>query len=124
LLRWRAVRCVPQELLRFTHATAFQHPRTLGGLAMTRAMDKHDEHDRELTIVINAKPKVVPPGEMTFEQIVSLAYDGTPPAGGNWEFTVSYRRGHGKKPAGSLVSGQSVKLKDGMIFNVTATDKS
>lgn len=86
--------------------------------------ERHDEHERQLAIVINAKPKVVPPGEMTFEQIVSLAYDGNPPTGDNWEFTVSYRRGHGEKPAGTLVARDQVKLKEGMIFNVTATDKS
>lgn len=35
-----------------------------------------------------------------------------------------YRRGEGNKPEGSLVQGETVKIKDGMIFNVTATDKS
>ena len=88
-----------------------------------RTGDGHG-HERDLTIVVNARPKVVPAGEMTFEEIVALAYDGSPPTGDNWEFTVGYRRGHGDKPAGSLVAGQKVKLKDGMIFNVTATDKS
>ena len=39
-------------------------------------------------------------------------------------FTVTYTRGEGHKPQGTLVEGETVKVKDGMIFNVTATDKS
>jgi hypothetical protein len=54
---------------------------------------------------------------------VSLAFPaGT--SGANTIYTITYRRGHGQKPEGTLVDGQSVKLKDGMIFNVTPTDKS
>jgi hypothetical protein len=39
-------------------------------------------------------------------------------------FTITYRRGQGNKPEGTLDDGDTVKLKEGMIFNVTATDKS
>jgi hypothetical protein len=78
----------------------------------------------KLTIIINASKKVVDTRDLTFEQIVSLAYDGNPPAGDNWEFTVNYRRGRRPRADGSLVAGQSVRIKEGMIFNVTATDKS
>ena len=56
--------------------------------------------------------------------MVSLAYDGNPPTGENWEFTVTYRRGHGPKPQGSLVAGETVRVKKGMVFDVQATDKS
>ena len=56
-------------------------------------------------------------------QLVALAFD-TPPTGENIVFTITYRRGHGDKPEGSLVEGETVKIKKGMIFNVTATDKS
>jgi hypothetical protein len=76
------------------------------------------------TIIINGQEKTTIEKELTFEEVVSLAYDGNPPSGPNWEFTVTYRRGHGDKPEGSLVAGQSVKVKKGMIFNVRATDKS
>ena len=46
------------------------------------------------------------------------------PGGENVTFTVTYRRGDGHKPEGSLVDGECVPVKDGMIFNVTRTDKS
>ncbi|WP_408626473.1 multiubiquitin domain-containing protein [Amycolatopsis thermoflava] len=39
-------------------------------------------------------------------------------------FTVTFRRGSGHKPEGTLRPGETVKVKEGMIFNVTATDKS
>ena len=38
-------------------------------------------------------------------------------------YSVMYQRGHGNK-SGSLVAGQSVKVKEGMRFDVTATDRS
>jgi hypothetical protein len=76
-----------------------------------------------VTIYVNTKPKVVEKDEITFDEIVKLAYDN-PPTGPNWVFTVTYHRGHGSKPEGSLRQGESVKVKDGMVFDVTATDKS
>ena len=40
-------------------------------------------------------------------------------------YTVTYRNGGDERhPEGTLVAGQSVKIKDGTIFDVTATDKS
>lgn len=75
-----------------------------------------------VTIIINTKPFEVPK-EITFEEVVSFAF-GSATGGESVAFTVTYRRGHGEKPAGSLVEGASVKTKEGMIFNVTKTDKS
>ncbi len=86
--------------------------------------DQGQGHNKEVTIVVNAEKKTVTKGDLSFDEVVSLAYDGNPPQGENWVFTVTYRRGHGEKPEGTLVEGQNVKVKDGMIFNVTATDKS
>lgn len=78
---------------------------------------------REITIVINGRERTVTDQELTFEQLVTLAFP-TPPAGENVLFTISFRRGRGDKPEGSLLAGESVKLKDGMVFVVSATDKS
>ena len=79
--------------------------------------------NKDVTIVVNGRQKVVTEKEMSFAEIVALAFDN-PPTGPNIVFTVTYRRGHGNKPEGTLVEGGTVKVKDGMIFNVTATDKS
>lgn len=82
------------------------------------------DHEHETTIVVNAQEKTVTTKEVTFAEIVDLAYDGSPPQGENWVFTVTYRRGADESPQGSLVKGATVKVKKGMVFNVTATDKS
>ncbi len=85
---------------------------------------KPPDHAQQATIVVNAQEKTVTTKEVAFEQVVDLAYDGNPPQGENWVFTVTYRRGTDESPQGSLVKGASVKVKKGMVFNVTATDKS
>lgn len=78
---------------------------------------------KETSIVINGRPTTVTEKELSYSQIVALAFD-PPPSGDNVVITITYRRGQGDKPEGTLIEGQTVKVKDGMIFNVTSTDKS
>jgi hypothetical protein len=78
---------------------------------------------KEFTIIVNGRQKIATTRELTFAQVVELAFDN-PVTGPNIVFTITYRRGEGNKPEGTLVEGGTVKVKDGMIFNVTATDKS
>lgn len=86
-------------------------------------MTKPDE-SKDITIIVNGREKTVPKNDdLTFNELVVLAFDN-PPSGENIVFTITYRKGHGNKPEGSLAEGESVKAKDGMIFNVTPTDKS
>ncbi|GAA1458799.1 multiubiquitin domain-containing protein [Williamsia maris] len=75
------------------------------------------------TLVVNARAREWDAREITFEELVGLAYPD-PPLGSNVEYTVTFRRGNGNKPEGSLKPRQSVKVKDGMIFDVTPTDLS
>ncbi|SMD25563.1 multiubiquitin domain-containing protein [Lentzea albidocapillata] len=82
-----------------------------------------EKDTKHYEVVVNGRTKIVTTDELTFEEVVGLAYDPVP-SGPNWVFTVTYRRGHGNKPEGTLAPGESVKVKKGMIFNVTATDKS
>lgn len=80
--------------------------------------------DKEVTIIIDGTPHQWTEKEISYEQVVDLAFDGNPPTGELVEITVGYHRGHGEKPEGDLEPGGSVKVKDGMIFDVTATDRS
>ena len=81
-------------------------------------------HNQEITIIVNCREKTVPKhDELSFDELVALAFDN-PPTGEFICFTITYRNGHGNKPAGTLEKGESIKPKNGMIFNVTATDKS
>lgn len=80
-------------------------------------------HDDKTTIIVNGREKQVEQECISFEEVVNLAYDNNPPHGENVVITVTYSRGeHGKQ--GTLLPGESVKVKRGMIFNVTATDRS
>jgi hypothetical protein len=85
--------------------------------------NKGSDHEKGFTVVVNGREKTVTTKELTFDQVVALAFDN-PPTGPNIVFTITYRRGEGNKPEGTLSEGGSVKVKDGMIFNVTPTDKS
>ena len=79
---------------------------------------------KQLTIYVNGRAREIPAKELlSFDEVVALAF-GTVQKAPNIVYTVTYRRGEGNKPEGTLVEGESVKPKDGMIFNVTRTDKS
>ncbi len=79
--------------------------------------------DRKLvTIYINTRPHEVERGRISFEQVVELAYP-TAPYGDNTGYSVMYELGRGDKE-GTLIAGQSVNVKHGMRFDVTATDRS
>jgi hypothetical protein len=84
-----------------------------------------DESDaaakREWRIFVNTKEKEVAERELSFEQIVELAQPL--PSGPNYEYTIDYRRA-AKKEKGELQPGESVEIKNGTIFDVTATDES
>lgn len=76
-----------------------------------------------LTVVVNGRERTVDAEKLTFDEVAALA--PTPvPTGENVLVTITYRRGHGSKPEGSLLPGGTVKPKDGMVFVVSATDKS
>jgi hypothetical protein len=87
---------------------------------------EHADHPHPVitTIIVNGQRKEVEGERLSFEQAVSLAYNGNPPQGPGWEFTVGYRRGPREKPDGSLTAGHSVKIVNEEVFNVTGTDKS
>lgn len=78
---------------------------------------------KEVMIVVNGTELTVEKDMLCFEEVIRLAYDN-PPYGENTLFSVTYRRGNGNKPDGSLTCGECVKVKERMIFDVTATDKS
>ena len=90
---------------------------------MSQTTSAQSAAHHQVTITVNTRPFEMAKEEISFEEVAGLAF-GQVPAGENVAFTVTYRRGRGNKPSGSLVEGESVKVKDGMIFNATKTDKS
>ena len=85
--------------------------------------DEHFYSQKDFEIVVNAVKKPVPGPRVNFDQIVKLAFP-TPIIGPNIVYTVAYRKGPKQNPKGTMLEGQSVLVKNGMIFDVTQTDKS
>lgn len=78
---------------------------------------------KKVTIIVNGREREVERGKITFWEVVKLAFENPNP-GPNIVFTVTYRRGQSPKPQGTMVEGDEVQVTDGMIFDVTRTDKS
>ena len=83
----------------------------------------NDEKEPNLvTIIVNARPHDVPKGEISFDDVVRLAFGETtnPQA----VYTITYERGESDDHDGILPAGRSVKVKKDMVFNVSATGQS
>jgi len=81
-----------------------------------------DQGRKLVTIIVNTREHQVEKDEITFDEVVALGLNPVP-SGPNVLITVTYHRGQGNK-SGDLLPGQSVKVKDGMVFDVTSTDQS
>jgi Multiubiquitin len=83
-----------------------------------------DDGERATDIIVNGRPKTVEGRDVTFDQIVSLAFEN-PPHGADTIFSVTYRKGGNEhRPEGVMVEGDTVKIKKGTTFNVSATNRS
>ena len=74
--------------------------------------------DKEVNIIVNGRPKKVPNKDISFEEVVALAFNPVPP---NAFFTVTYSHGNN---GGSLLPGKTVPVQNGMKFDVTETGQS
>jgi len=89
---------------------------------------REDEHFHSgpaaaITVIVNGRKKEAPGRVLTFMQVVALAFDPVP-SGPDWVFTVTYRKAARKPHEGTLTEGETVTVRNGTIFNVTATNKS
>jgi hypothetical protein len=78
---------------------------------------------KKVTIIVNGTPHEVEKDEMTYNEIVTLAFPDYPQHPER-TYSVTYERGHGNKPEGILSPGGMVKVKEGMIFYVKHTGQS
>lgn len=81
------------------------------------------ERPVKVMIIVNGREKLWEEKTISFIQVVTLAFgpiDNNP----NRVYTVTYCKGPEPKPEGTMVKGSVVSVKNKMIFNVTATDKS
>jgi hypothetical protein len=88
-------------------------------------MEENQKSNQEhgITLIVNGRPKPWTEKMISFEQVVVLAF-GTYDPNPDKVYTVVYDKGAYENPEGSMVRGSKVFIKDKMIFNATATDKS
>lgn len=91
-------------------------------------MKSEKDHDapgqsKEFNIIVNGRPNVFSKKKISFIEVVELAFNVTE-INENTCYTVAYRKGEGKKKEGIMVEGDVIPVKEGMIFDVTQTDKS
>lgn len=87
------------------------------------AHELQEAHHAGIEIVVNAQPKTVHDHEVTFGQIVGLAFPNVR-VEQNVIFSMTYRHAASVPHAGELASGSHVTVKKGSVFNVTRTVQS
>jgi hypothetical protein len=86
-------------------------------------MSQDDLGPRPVTIIVNTRSYPWDSKDITFEQVVELAYPGEPGTG-QYTFTVRYSRGPDGHGSGTLTAGHSVRVRNGMVFDVYRTSRS
>ena len=79
--------------------------------------------DNTFSIAINGRRRKVEREELSFDDLVSLAFDD-PERGPHIVFTITFREAGGRIAEGELDEGQRLKVRGGTIINVTRTDQS
>jgi hypothetical protein len=81
------------------------------------------DQKKDVTIVVEGTAHPWSKDSISYAQVITLEvpnYAEHPEI----TYSVTYKRGHGDKPEGILAPGGSVKVKDGMVFNVKETGQS
>lgn len=91
---------------------------------------KHEHEDKDMhkhdwqTIIVNGVRHETQEKKLSFEELIQLAF-GRYDAENNVAYTVTYSCKNGNHSnKGILVAGDSVNVKEGMVFNVTKTTRS
>jgi Xaa-Pro aminopeptidase len=91
---------------------------------MTNPMKPSDHEPKTVTIIVEGTPHEWPKNEkISYAQVVTLEVPSYSPTSGI-SYAVKYTRGEGHKPEGILSPGDSVKVKEGMVFSVSETGQS
>lgn len=82
-----------------------------------------DPKDQTVDVVLNGEVITVEKGRLSFSDLARLAFPKLF-GGALICFTVSFSRGPKRRREGVLLEGGKVRVVEGMVFNVSATDKS
>ena len=86
-------------------------------------LEGEDRKQRMLTIIVEGTPHEWPKGNISYDQVVTLEvpdYADHP----DITYSVKFKKGHGGQQDDILAKGESIKIKDGMIFSVSETGQS
>jgi len=84
-------------------------------------IDEAPGQNKSSMIIINGRQREVSGQRISYTQVVQLAFPDDQ-ANEAIEYTVAYANPHGND--GTLVNGQDIHIKEGMIFNVSKTNRS
>lgn len=84
--------------------------------------DQAPGQQKSTSIVVNGREREFVGHKITYEEVVGLAFPGEGTGGDTLVYTVAYAKLHGND--GTLVAGQDVTVHDGMVFNVSKTNRS
>lgn len=79
-------------------------------------IERFETRDSQVTIWVNTHPHLYNKKQISFEQVVELAYGNYNPSNG---FVVSYTRGPIENPRGRMSKGDVVYVQHKMDFHVT-----
>jgi hypothetical protein len=84
----------------------------------------HDDKEKFVTIMVNARPMQVDKDEeLSYRDVIILA-EGEFKDHPDIKYTVTYTKDKHDKSNDMVDGGKTVKPKEGMAFNVSKTDKS
>lgn len=89
-------------------------------MSAEKPKDPKETDPKPFHIIVNARPREVTGDSINYQQVVALAFPGADY--NQFEYSVQYTGP--RTPDGTLVDGQSVKLVNGMKFDVTKTNRS
>lgn len=84
-------------------------------------MSAENKQHHKFEIIVNAQKKPWDEDKISYSQVVELAFPSHDPKD---MFTVQYSKGPKENPQGTLAQGQSVEVKNEMVFNVDQTGQS
>jgi hypothetical protein len=85
--------------------------------------EKQQEKKKHVTIVVGGQPKEWDKEQISFDQVVKLAYPDVSPDD-NKVFYVNYEKGPKQNREGMMDPGSKVHVQEGMEFIVERGDKS
>lgn len=80
------------------------------------------EQNKEYSIIVNGRRITTNEHKLSYDQILQMAK--IPEAGETTLYIITFERGPHGHSEGTVSLGGSIVIKDGMVFNVSTTNKS